>query len=59
MGLGGVVGSLVGGVATIPTTALGALVGVGADAIHGPWYGVKNKEDLEEEEENDKKEPDP
>lgn len=49
MGLGGVVGTLVGGVVSIPTTGLGTLAGVATGAIHGPWYGKKKKEELEDE----------
>ena len=37
VGLGTVVGTLVGTVASVPTTALGGLVGAGTGAIHGPW----------------------
>ena len=37
MGVGTAVGTLVGGVTAIPTTGLGALIGVGTGAIHGPW----------------------
>lgn len=36
-GLGTVVGTVVGTVTAIPATGLGALVGAGAGAIHGPW----------------------
>ena len=49
LGLGTVVGSVVGGVTAIPTTGLGALVGAGTGAVHGPW--VKLKGDKEEEKE--------
>lgn len=41
-GVGTVVSAVVGGVAVIPTTAVGALVGIGAGAIHGPWYSLEN-----------------
>ncbi|KAF6834752.1 hypothetical protein CMUS01_06028 [Colletotrichum musicola] len=41
-GVGTVVSAVVGGVAVIPTTAVGALVGVAAGAIHGPWYSLKD-----------------
>lgn len=37
VGLGTLVGTLVGTVASVPTTALGGLVGAGTGAIHGPW----------------------
>ena len=37
LGLGTAVGALVGTVVSVPTTALGALVGAGTGAIHGPW----------------------
>jgi len=50
MGVGTVVGSLVGGVTAIPTTGLGALVGVGTGAIHGPWFKVPKGEKEEEQE---------
>jgi hypothetical protein len=46
IGLGTVVGTLVGTVASVPTTALGGLVGSGVGALHGPWIklgGDKNK----------------
>lgn len=48
-GVGTVVTGVVGGVAAIPTTAVGLLVGVGAGAIHGPWYklGGDKKEEAE------------
>jgi hypothetical protein len=36
-GLGTVVGTVVGTVATIPTTAVGGLVGAGTGLAHGPW----------------------
>ena len=36
-GLGTAVGTLVGTVTSIPTTALGGLVGAGTGLIHGPW----------------------
>ena len=37
LGLGTVVGTLVGTVASVPTMALGGLVGAGTGAIRGPW----------------------
>ena len=37
LGLGTVVGTVVGTVASVPTTALGGLVGAGTGAIKGPW----------------------
>ncbi|KAF1851322.1 uncharacterized protein K460DRAFT_362069 [Cucurbitaria berberidis CBS 394.84] len=56
-GLGTVVGTVVGTVATIPTTAVGGLVGAGVGGFHGPWINLKNagkggdgkKEDKESE----------
>lgn len=53
MGLGAAVGSLVGGVASIPTTGVGALAGIGVGAVHGPWFGGKKKEELADEEKGD------
>lgn len=44
MGLGTVVGTLVGGVASIPTTGLGILAGATAGAIHGPFIKVGGEE---------------
>ncbi|KAH0426978.1 hypothetical protein CcaCcLH18_09984 [Colletotrichum camelliae] len=49
-GLGTVVTGVVGGVAVIPTTAVGLLVGVGAGAIHGPWYKLGGNKEEEEAE---------
>lgn len=53
VGLGTVVGTLVGTVASVPTTALGGLVGAGTGAIHGPWIklggGSKKEGDAKEE----------
>ncbi len=52
MGLGTVVGTLTGVVASVPTMALGGLVGAGTGVIHGPWIklgGGKGKEDGGEE----------
>ena len=53
VGLGTVVGTLVGTVASVPTTALGGLVGAGTGAIHGPWIklggGGKKEGDATEE----------
>ena len=53
IGLGTVVGTVVGTVASVPTTALGGLVGAGTGAIHGPWIklggGGKKDGDVEEE----------
>ncbi|PPJ56404.1 hypothetical protein CBER1_00690 [Cercospora berteroae] len=40
MGLGTVLGLLVGGILSIPTTAIGGLVGASTGAIHGPWIKV-------------------
>jgi hypothetical protein len=53
VGLGTLVGTLVGTVASVPTTALGGLVGAGAGSIHGPWIklgGGSKKEGGDEEE---------
>lgn len=53
LGLGTVVGTLVGTVASVPTMALGGLVGAGTGAIHGPWIklgGEKEKKKSEGEE---------
>lgn len=41
--------ALVGGVTSIPTTALGLLGGVGAGAINGPWVKLSGKKKGEEE----------
>lgn len=52
VGVGTLVGTLVGTVASVPTTALGGLVGAGTGAIHGPWIrlgGGKEKEGGAEE----------
>ncbi|KAF7514315.1 hypothetical protein GJ744_000085 [Endocarpon pusillum] len=53
IGVGTLVGTLVGTVASVPTTALGGLVGAGTGAIHGPWIklggGGKEKEGGPEE----------
>src|SRR6186713_1745651 len=53
IGLGTVVGTVVGTVASVPTTALGGLVGAGTGAIHGPWIklggGSKKDSDVGEE----------
>jgi hypothetical protein len=53
VGLGTVVGTLVGTVASVPTAALGGLVGGGSGAIHGPWIklggGGKKEGDAKEE----------
>ena len=54
MGLGTVVGTLTGVVASVPTMALGGLVGAGTGVIHGPWIklgGGKKEEGGTEEEE--------
>lgn len=54
VGLGTLVGTLVGTVASVPTTALGGLVGAGTGVIHGPWIklgGGSKKEGGAEEEE--------
>ena len=40
-GLGTVVGTVVGTVATIPTTAVGGLVGAGVGGFHGPWIKLQ------------------
>lgn len=40
MGLGAVLGTLLGGLLSIPTIALGGLVGSGVGAVHGPWIKV-------------------
>lgn len=37
MGLGTVVGTVVGGVATVPSVLVGGLVGAGTGVVHGPW----------------------
>ena len=54
MGLGTVVGTLTGVVASVPTMALGGLVGAGTGVIHGPWIklggGKKGEGGTEEEE---------
>lgn len=54
MGLGTVVGTLTGVVASVPTMALGGLVGAGTGVIHGPWIklggGEKEEGGTEEEE---------
>ena len=52
IGLGTVVGTVVGTVASVPTTALGGLVGAGTGAIHGPWIklGTEKGKDGKEEE---------
>lgn len=35
---------------SIPTTGLGALAGVATGAVHGPWFGNKQKDELKDEE---------
>lgn len=50
-GIGTVVGTIIGGVALIPTTAIGLLAGIGTGAIHGPWVRlvqdtVKEEDDM-------------
>ena len=55
VGLGTVVGTLVGTVVSVPTTALGGLVGAGTGAIHGPWIklGGGSKKEAGSAEEQD------
>jgi hypothetical protein len=60
VGLGTAVGTLVGTVASVPTTAVGGLVGAGTGAIHGPWIKLPGKSGKEgggggEEEEEEEK----
>ncbi|TID26083.1 glycoside hydrolase family protein [Venturia nashicola] len=45
MGLGTALGTVVGGVTAIPLTGLGALVGAGSGAIHGPWLKMPRFKD--------------
>lgn len=45
MGVGTAVGTIVGGVTAIPLTGLGALVGAGSGAIHGPWLKMPRFKD--------------
>jgi hypothetical protein len=45
MSIGTAVGTLVGGVTAIPTTGLGALIGAGTGAIHGPWLKMPRFKD--------------
>jgi hypothetical protein len=44
LGLGTVVGTLVGGVLSVPMVGLGALVGTGVGAVHGPFVKIGGKE---------------
>jgi hypothetical protein len=44
LGLGTVVGTLVGGVLSVPMVGLGALVGTGVGAVHGPFIKIGGKE---------------
>lgn len=44
MGLGTVVGVVTGGLVSLPTTALGALIGSGVGAVHGPWIKLGGKD---------------
>ena len=60
IGMGTLVGTLVGTVASVPTTALGGLVGAGTGVIHGPWIklgggGGKKESGIEDEDEDDEK----
>jgi hypothetical protein len=55
------VGTLVGTVAAIPTTGIGALVGSGVGAAHGPWIklpgiGGGKKEGKDDKQKGDAKE---
>ena len=50
VGLGTVVGTIVGTAATIPTTAVGALVGGGVGVFHGPWFKLNGGKGKGEEE---------
>jgi hypothetical protein len=60
LGIGTLVGTLVGTVASVPTTALGGVVGAGTGVIHGPWIklggGGKKESGAEDEEEEDDEE---
>lgn len=44
VGLGTVVGVVTGGVLSLPTTALGALIGSGVGAVHGPWIKLGGRD---------------
>jgi hypothetical protein len=44
LGLGAVLGTLLGGLLSIPTIALGSIVGSGVGAVHGPWIKVGGKD---------------
>lgn len=44
LGLGTVVGTLVSGLVSVPTVALGSLVGAGVGAIHGPFLKFDRKD---------------
>lgn len=46
--MGTIVGSLVTGIAAVPTTGLGLLAGAATGAIHGPWLKLV-KETVEED----------
>jgi hypothetical protein len=46
----------VGGVTSIPTTGLGVLFGAGTGAVHGPWFKIGKKEEMEEEEGGEERE---
>lgn len=40
MGLGMGVGTILGGVVSVPTTIVGGLAGLATGAIHGPWVKI-------------------
>lgn len=44
LGLGTLVGTLVTGLVSVPTVALGGLVGAGVGSIHGPWLNFGNND---------------
>ncbi|KAI1337074.1 hypothetical protein F5Y15DRAFT_170753 [Xylariaceae sp. FL0016] len=53
-GLGMTVGALVSGLAAIPTTGLGMLVGAGTGLVHGPWVKFTQAFSQDEVDEIDK-----